>query len=97
MNLTTRRSCLLLTKERPPSPVVTSLVQIVHSGRSLTEAANIASSTNLPLLSVLLSFVTGLFRINNRILGYGLGMYFSVPVPLCAVWFCCKIAVYEVE
>lgn len=68
-------------------PVVTSLVQIVDTRRSLREAANVTRLTNLALLFIPLSFVTGIFSMNDGVSAHGLGVYFSVAVPLCAVVF----------
>ena len=68
-------------------PVVTSLVQIVDSRRSLREAANVTRLTNLALFFIPLSFVTGVFSMNDGVSAHGLSLYFSVAVPLCAVVF----------
>jgi hypothetical protein len=68
-------------------PVVTSLVQIADTRRSLKEATNITRLTNLALLFVPLSFVTGLFSMNDGVSAHGLKLYFAVAVPLCVVVF----------
>jgi len=67
--------------------VTTSLVQIVDSRRSLREAANVTRITNLALLLVPLSFVTGLFGMNNGISLQALILFFAVSVPLCLMVF----------
>lgn len=48
-------------------PVVTSLVQIVDTRRSLKEVENVTRLTNLALFFILLSFVTRLFSMNNGV------------------------------
>jgi hypothetical protein len=47
------------------TPVVTSLVQIADTRRSLKEAENVTRLTNLALFFIPLSFVTGLFSMNG--------------------------------
>ena len=66
-------------------PLVTTLVQISDSRESLREAANVRRLTNLALLFVPLSFVTGLFSMNDNISGRGVWLFFSVAAPLCMV------------
>ena len=68
-------------------PVVTSLVQIADTRRSLKEATNVTRQTNLTLLFVPLSFVTGLFSMNDVVTTHGLKRCFAVAVPLCVVVF----------
>jgi hypothetical protein len=66
-------------------PFVTSLVQIVDSRESLREASNVRRLTNLALVFVPLSFVTGLFSMNDGVSAHGLVLFFSVAVPFCIV------------
>jgi Mg2+ and Co2+ transporter CorA len=66
-------------------PFVASLVQIVDSRESLREASNVRRLTNLALVFIPLSFVTGLFSMNDGISAHGLVLFFSVAVPLCIV------------
>jgi Mg2+ and Co2+ transporter CorA len=68
-------------------PVVTSLVQIADARRSVKEVANVNRLTNLALLFVPLSFITGLFSMNNGVTGHSLRLYFSVAIPLCLFFF----------
>lgn len=63
-------------------PVVTSLVPIADTRRSLEETANMTRVTNLALLFVPLSFVTGLFNMNDGVSGSSLKLYFAVAIPL---------------
>jgi Mg2+ and Co2+ transporter CorA len=77
-------------------PVVTSLVQIADTRRSLKEATNITRLTNLALLFVPLSFVTGLFSMNNGVSAHGLKLYFAVAVPLCrSVLLCSSSPIHQ--
>ena len=66
--------------------VVTSLVQIADTRRSIREAANVTRLTNLALLFVPLSFVTG-FSMNETVTVHGLARYFAVAISLCALVF----------
>ncbi|KUJ22897.1 uncharacterized protein LY89DRAFT_777916 [Mollisia scopiformis] len=68
-------------------PVVTSVLQIADTRRSLREAANVTRLTNLALLFVPLSFVASLFSMNGSITRHGLAIYFAIAIPLCAVVF----------
>ena len=68
-------------------PVVTSLVQIADTRRSLKEAENVTRLTNLALLFIPLSFVSGLFSMNNDISAHSLKVYCSVAIPLCVFVF----------
>jgi hypothetical protein len=68
-------------------PVVTSLVQIADTRRSLKEAENVTRLTNLALFFIPLSFVTGLFSMNDGVSAQGLKRYFSVAIPLCLFVF----------
>ncbi|KAL5313483.1 hypothetical protein ACEPPN_019216 [Leptodophora sp. 'Broadleaf-Isolate-01'] len=63
-------------------PVVASLVQIADTRRSLKEAENVTRLTNLALFFIPLTFVTGLFSMNNDISAQGMKLYFSVAIPL---------------
>ena len=66
-------------------PFVTSLVQMVDSRESLREAANVRRLTNLALLFVPLSFVTGLLSMNDGVSAHGLSIFFIVALPLCVI------------
>ncbi|KAF8849818.1 hypothetical protein BDZ45DRAFT_548645, partial [Acephala macrosclerotiorum] len=68
-------------------PVVTSVLQIADTRRSLREAANVTRLTNLALLFVPLSFVASLFSMNGGVSRHDLAIYFAVAIPLCAVVF----------
>lgn len=68
-------------------PVVMSMVQIADTRRSLREASNVTRLTNLALLFVPLSFVTGLLSMNDALSMDGLRVYSAVAVPLCVVVF----------
>lgn len=68
-------------------PVVTSILQIADTRRSLREAANVTRLTNLALIFVPLSFVASLFSMNGGVSRHDLAIYFAVAVPLCAVVF----------
>jgi len=68
-------------------PVVTSVLQIADTRRSLKEAANVTRLTYLALLFVPLSFVASLFSINGGVTRHDLAIYFSVALPLCAIVF----------
>lgn len=70
-------------------PVVTSLIQIVDSQQSLKETANIARLTYLALVFMPLTFVSGLFSMNDHVTlgGRELGFYVVVAIPVCAMVF----------
>ena len=68
-------------------PVVTSVLQITDTRRSLKEAANVTRLTYLALLFVPLSFVASLFSMNGGVSGHDLAIYFAVALPLCAMVF----------
>lgn len=64
--------------------VATSLIQAIHSRRSLTETENISRLTYLALCFIPLTFVLGLFSMNERVApgGNHFWVYFAVSVPL---------------
>ena len=70
-------------------PILTSLIQIIDSQRSLLETANISRLTHLALVFIPLTFVTGLFSMNDSIApgGRSFWLYFAVSVPLCITVF----------
>lgn len=68
-------------------PVVTSVLQIADTRRSLREAANVTRLTNLALLFVPLSFVASLLSINGGVSRHDLAIYFAIAIPLCVVVF----------
>ncbi|KAH6669879.1 hypothetical protein B0J14DRAFT_565652 [Halenospora varia] len=68
-------------------PVLTSVIQISDTQRSLREAANVTRLTNLALLFVPLSFVTGLFSMNDGVSRMGLTHFFDVAIPMCVLVF----------
>ena len=69
--------------------VATSLIQAIDSRRSLVETLNISRLTYLALASIPLTFVSGLFSMNDNIAPGGslFGLYFAVSVPLCILVF----------
>jgi len=68
-------------------PVVTSVLQIADTRRSLREAANVTRLTNLALLFVPLSFVASLFSMNGGVSRHDLAIYAAVAIPMCVVVF----------
>ena len=70
-------------------PIVTSLIQIIDSQRSLIETANITRLTYLAMVFVPLTFVASLFSMNEEITSsvHCLGLYFAVAFPMCALVF----------
>lgn len=66
-------------------PVVTLVLQIADTCRSLREAANVTRLTNLALLFVPLSFVAHVFSMNGGVTRHDLAIYFAGALPLCAV------------
>ena len=69
--------------------MATSLIQAIDCRRSLTETVNISRLTYLALSFIPLTFVSGLFSMNDDIApGGGLfGLYFAVSIPLCVMVF----------
>ena len=69
--------------------VATSLIQAFDCRRSLTETKNISRLTVLALGFIPLTFVTGLFSMNERVApgGSHFWLYFAVAVPLCVAVF----------
>lgn len=67
----------------------TSLVQTIDCRRSLTETVNISRLTYLALSFIPLTFVSGLFSMNDHIAPGGrlFGLYFAVSIPLCFLVF----------
>lgn len=70
-------------------PIVTSLIQIIDSQRSLIETANITRLTYLAMVFVPLTFVASLFSMNEEITSSVncLGRYFAVAIPMCVLVF----------
>lgn len=70
-------------------PIVTSLIQIIDSQRSLLETANITRLTYLALIFVPLTFVASLFSMNDKIPSSAgcFWLYFAVAIPTCALVF----------
>ena len=68
-------------------PIVTSLIQIIDSQRSLQETANITRLTYLALVFVPLTFVASLFSMNDKITSSAqyFWRYFAVAIPVCAL------------
>ena len=68
-------------------PIATSLIQTIDSRRSLKETANISRLTYLALSFIPLTFVSGLFGMNNNLIlsSKVLRLYFAVAIPLCVV------------
>ncbi|KAG7001407.1 hypothetical protein G7Y79_00032g067600 [Physcia stellaris] len=69
------------------APIVTSTIQVIDSQRALIETANISRLTHLAMVFVPLTFVTGLFSMNDNIApgGKAFWLYFVVAIPLCLV------------
>lgn len=69
--------------------VATSLTQAIDSRRSLTETMNISRLTYLALSFIPLTFVSGLFSMNDKIAPGGklFGLYFAISIPLCILVF----------
>lgn len=63
-------------------PLLTSVVQITDTRRSLREAANVTRLTNLALFFVPLSFVSSLFSINEGVPARVYGIYCAVAIPV---------------
>ncbi|KAL2849332.1 hypothetical protein BJX68DRAFT_276047 [Aspergillus pseudodeflectus] len=70
-------------------PVVTSLVQISDSRRSLAESANVNRLTSLAIIFAPLSFTTGLFSMDtiNGPGGTHFWVFFAVAIPITIVVF----------
>jgi hypothetical protein len=70
-------------------PVVTSLVQIVDSRRSLVETANLSRLTYLALVFVPLTYVSSLFSMTGKIApgARAFWVYFAVAIPLLGLVF----------
>ncbi|KAF4625334.1 hypothetical protein G7Y89_g12830 [Cudoniella acicularis] len=72
-------------------PVLASVIQISDTQRSLQKAANVTRLTDLALLFVPISFVTGLFSMNDvGVSRHGLALFFAVAIPLCVIVFFCR-------
>ena len=69
--------------------IATSLIQAIDYRRSLTETRNISRLTYLALSFIPLTFVSGLFSMNDNIAPGGklFGLYFAVSIPLCILVF----------
>lgn len=69
--------------------ITTSLIQTIDCRRSLTETRNISRLTYLALSFIPLTFVSGLFSMNDTIAlgGRLFGLYFAVSIPLCIIVF----------
>lgn len=77
-------------------PVVTSVLQIADTRRSLKEAANVTRLTNLALLFVPLSFVASLFSMDGGPSRDDLATYFSVALPLSVVvFFVARLPIFD--
>ena len=65
--------------------IATSLIQATDSRRSLTETVNISRLSYLALMFIPLTFVSGVFSMNDNIAPGGklFGLYFAVSIPLC--------------
>ena len=69
--------------------VDTSLVQAIDCRRSLIETMNISRLSYLALVFVPLTFVSGLFSMNDKSAAGGkvFGLYFAIAIPLCTLVF----------
>jgi len=68
-------------------PIVTSLIQIIDSRRSLIETANISRLTHLAMVFVPLTFITGLFSMKDTMTpgGRSFWLYFAIAIPMCLI------------
>lgn len=69
--------------------VATSLVQAIDCRRSLIKTINISRLTYLALIFIPLTFVSGLFSMNDRNAPGGnlFRVYFAISIPLCILVF----------
>ncbi len=69
--------------------VVTSLIQIIDSKRSLLETTNLSRLTYLALVFVPLTFVSSLFSMNGNLASAAqtFWIYFAVAIPICVIVF----------
>ena len=69
--------------------IATSLIQAIDCRRSLTETFYISRLTYLALSFIPLTFVSGLFSMNDNIAPGGklFGLYFAISIPLCILVF----------
>lgn len=69
--------------------IASSLIQAIDCRRSLTQTANISRLTYLALSFIPLTFVSGLFSMNEKIAPGGsmFWLYFAVSIPLCLLVF----------
>ncbi len=69
--------------------IATSLIQAIDSRKSLTETISISRLSYLALSFIPLTFVSGLFSMNESIAPGGklFGLYFAVSIPLCILVF----------
>jgi Mg2+ and Co2+ transporter CorA len=69
--------------------VVTSLIQIIDSKRSLMETTNLSRLTYLALVFVPLTFVSSLFSMNGNLASAAqtFWIYFAVAIPMCVLVF----------
>lgn len=69
--------------------IATSLIQATDSRRSLTETVNLSRLSYLALNFIPLTFVSGIFSMNDNIAPGGkiFGLYFAVSIPLCVLVF----------
>ena len=69
--------------------IATSRIQAIDCRKSLTETVNISRLTYLALSFIPLTFVSGLFSMNEDIApgGRHFGLYFAVSIPLCVLVF----------
>ena len=67
--------------------IATSLIQAIDSRRSLTESISISRLSYLALSFIPLTFISGLFSMNDNIAPGGklFGLYFAVSIPLCII------------
>lgn len=70
-------------------PTVTSLIQIFDSQQALKETANISRLTYLALVFVPLTFVSGLFSMNDHFASGNkiFWLYLAVAIPVCIIVF----------
>jgi hypothetical protein len=71
------------------TPLVTSLIQIIESRRSLKETTNLSRLTKLAFIFVPLSFVSGLFSMSGSLApgSSHFWVYFAVAVPVAILTF----------
>lgn len=68
-------------------PIVTSIIQLIDSRRSLIETTNVSRLTHLAMVFVPLTFASQLFSMQDEVApgGKSFWLYFAVAIPLCFI------------